>query len=97
MAVSCVIASRSSRGKHGSAHASLRADLKSKVSQATKNKAGEFQIRKPKRGRDMLTQTVAGAKKGKPAPKQAPTATMETEVAEEARKGQRACEHAHSN
>jgi hypothetical protein len=71
----------------GSADASLRADLKSKVSQATKNKAGEFQIRKPKRGRDMLTQTVTGAKKGKPAPKQAPTATMETEVAEEARKG----------
>ncbi len=39
------------------------------------------------RGGDMLTQTVAGAKKGKPAPKQAPTATMETEVSEEARKG----------
>jgi hypothetical protein len=44
-------------------------------------------MRKPKRGRDTLTQTVAGAKKGKLAPKQAPTATMETEVAEEARKG----------
>jgi hypothetical protein len=71
----------------GLADASLRADLKSKASQATKNEAGEFQMRKPKRGRDMLTQTVAGAKKGKPAPKQAPTATMETEVAEEARKG----------
>jgi hypothetical protein len=71
----------------GSSDAAFRTDLKSKVSQATKNKAGEFQMRKPKRGRDTLTQTVAGAKKGKLAPKQAPRATMETEVAEEARKG----------
>jgi hypothetical protein len=46
----------------GSADASFRADLKSKVSQATK-KAGEFQIRK----RGALTQCIAPlAKKGKP-------------------------------
>jgi hypothetical protein len=49
----------------GSADASLRADLKSKASQATKN-AGEFQIQK--RGFDMLTHTFAGAKKAKPTP-----------------------------
>jgi hypothetical protein len=72
----------------GSSDATFKTHLKSKVSQATKNETGEFQMRKPKRGGDMmLTQTVAGAKKGKPAPKQAPTATMETEVAEEACKG----------
>jgi hypothetical protein len=48
----------------GSADAAFRADLKSKVSQATK-KAGEFQMRK--RGGDMLTGTtsIAGATKGK--------------------------------
>jgi hypothetical protein len=45
----------------GSADASLRADLKSKVSQATK-KAGEFQIRK--RGGNLPTRTVS--KKMKP-------------------------------
>jgi hypothetical protein len=51
----------------GSADASLRADLKSKVLQATK-KAGEFQIRK--RGGNEATQTGGGsAKKTKPTPK----------------------------
>jgi hypothetical protein len=53
------------REVEGSADAPFRADLKSKVSQAT-NKAGEFLTQK--RGGDMLTQTVAGAKKGKPRP-----------------------------
>jgi hypothetical protein len=67
----------------GSADAAFRTDLKSKVSQSTK-KAGEFQIRK--RGGDMLTGTIAGAKKGKPTPK--PVPTEEAEVVEEAgRKG----------
>jgi hypothetical protein len=46
----------------GSADAAFRADLKSKVSQATK-KAGEFQIQK--RSGDMLTGNIARAKKGK--------------------------------
>ncbi len=53
----------------GSADAAFRADLKSKVSQATK-KAGEFQIRK--RSGDMMTGNIARAKKGKPIPNPEP-------------------------
>jgi hypothetical protein len=67
----------------GSADAAFRADLKSKVSQATQ-KAGEFQIRK--RSGDMVTGNIARAKKGKPIPK--PEPMQETEVVEEeCRKG----------
>jgi hypothetical protein len=67
----------------GSVDASFRADLKSKVSQATK-KAVEFQIRKS--GGNMLTGTIAETKKGKPTPKPAPADGTEV-VEEEGQKG----------
>ena len=62
----------------GSSDAAFRADLKSKVSQATK-KAGEFQIRK--RSGKTLSGTVERAKKGRPVPKLEPI--EETAVVEE--------------
>ncbi len=69
----------------GSSDAAFRADLKSKVSQATK-KAGEFQMRE--RGADsMVTPTVAGAKTAKKPTPKSKQAEDETEVEEEGREG----------
>jgi hypothetical protein len=64
---------------------SFRADLKSKVSQATK-KAGEFQMRKRGAG-SMVTATIAGVKTAKKPTPKSKQAEDETVVGEEGHKG----------